>query len=192
MGTATPNHYTLPMNWIVKNFLRGLVIVLPIALTIYLFYEAFIRLDRLLPLKVPGTGLALLVAVTILIGALASNFFVRKFLELTQLLFTRAPIVRLIYASIRDLLEAFVGDQKRFNQPVTVALGEGIRSIGFMTQDDLAFLSLPGHVAVYMPFSYSMAGGLIVVPSSRVEKLPIDSASVMALVISGGVSRVTA
>ena len=180
------------MNWIVKNFLRGLVIVLPIALTIYLFYEAFIRLDRLLPLKVPGAGLAILVGVTILIGALASNFFVRKLFELTQLLFTRAPIVRLIYASIRDLLEAFVGDQKRFNQPVTVILGEGIRSIGFMTQDDLAFLSLPGHVAVYMPFSYSMAGGLIVVPSSRVEKLPIDSASVMALVISGGVSRVTA
>ena len=100
--------------------------------------------------------------------------------------------MRLIYASIRDLLEAFVGDQKRFNQPVTVALGDGIRSIGFMTQEDLGFLSLPGHVAVYMPFSYSMAGGLIVVPNSRVEKLPIDSATVMALVISGGVSRVTA
>jgi len=180
------------MNWIVKNFLRGLVIILPIALTIYLFYEAFIRLDRLLPLKVPGAGLAILVALTILIGAIASNFFVRKFLELMQLLFTRAPIVRLIYAAIRDLLEAFVGDQKRFNQPVTVALGAGIRSIGFMTQDDLGFLSMPGHVAVYMPFSYSMAGGLIVVPRSRVEKLPIDSASVMALVISGGVSRVTA
>jgi len=180
------------MNWIVKNFLRGLVIILPIALTIYLFYEAFIRLDRLLPLRVPGAGLAILIALTILVGALASNFFVRKFLALMQLLFTRAPIVRLIYASIRDLLEAFVGDQKRFNQPVAVSLVEGVRTIGFMTQDDLAFLQMPGHVAVYMPFSYSMAGGLIVVPRSRVEKLPIDSASVMALVISGGVSRATA
>jgi len=180
------------MNWIVKNFLRGLVIILPIAITIYLFYQAFIRLDRLLPLKVPGTGLAILVALTILVGALASNFFVRKFLALTQLLFTRAPIVRLIYASIRDLLEAFVGDQKRFNQPVSILLSDGVRTIGFMTQDDLAFLAMPGHVAVYMPFSYSMAGTLVIVASSRVERLPIDSASVMALVISGGVSRVTA
>ncbi|HUJ16206.1 MAG TPA: DUF502 domain-containing protein [Thermoanaerobaculia bacterium] len=180
------------MNWIVKNFLRGLVIILPIAITIYLFYQAFLRLDRLLPLRVPGTGLAILVALTILVGALASNFFVRKFLELTQLLFTRAPIVRLIYASIRDLLEAFVGDQKRFNQPVAVSLMDGVRTIGFMTQDDLAFLAMPGHVAVYMPFSYSMAGTLVIVPSSRVERLPADSASVMALVISGGVSRVTA
>jgi len=180
------------MNWMVKNFLRGLVIVLPIALTIYLFYEAFIRLDRLLPLKVPGAGLAILIALTILIGALASNFFVRKFLQLADLIFTRAPIVRLIYAAIRDLLEAFVGDQKRFNQPVAVSLMDGVRTIGFMTQEDLGFLSMPDHVAVYLPFSYSMAGGLVVVPGSRVERLPIDSASVMSLVISGGVSRVTA
>jgi len=117
---------------------------------------------------------------------------VRKFLQLADLIFTRAPIVRLIYSAIRDLLEAFVGDQKRFNQPVAVSLMEGVRTIGFMTQEDLGFLSMAGHVAVYLPFSYSMAGGLIVVPSSRVEKLPMDSASVMALVVSGGVSRVTA
>ena len=81
------------MNWIVKNFLRGLVIILPIALTIYLFYEAFVRLDRLLPLKVPGAGLAILIVLTVLVGALASNFFVRKFLQLADLIFTRAPIV---------------------------------------------------------------------------------------------------
>ena len=116
----------------------------------------------------------------------------RKFLQLADLIFTRAPIVRLIYAAIRDLLEAFVGDQKRFNQPVAVSLMDGVRTIGFMTQEDLGFLSMPGHVAVYLPFSYSMAGGLVVVPGSRIERLPIDSAAVMALVISGGVSRVTA
>ena len=180
------------MNWIVKNFLRGLIIVLPIALTIYLFYEAFVRVDRLLNLPVPGAGLALLILLMVLVGALASNFFVRKFLQLTHLIFTRAPLVRLIYASIRDLLEAFVGDQKRFNQPVAVSLMDGVRAIGFMTQNDLGFLSMPGHVAVYLPFSYSVAGTLVLVPRSRVEPLAIDSASVMALVISGGVSRVTA
>jgi len=59
-----------------------------------------------------------------------------------------------------------------------------------MTQDDLAFLSLPGEVAVYMPFSYSMSGCVVVVPSSRVAPLAADSASVMALIVSGGVSRV--
>lgn len=180
------------MNWLIKNFLRGLVIVVPIALTIYLLYEGFIRIDRLLNLPIPGVGFVLMVVLLILIGAVASNFFVRKFLELTELLFTRAPLVRLIYASIRDLLEAFVGDQKRFNKPVAVSLIDGVRTLGFVTQDDVSFLGLPGQVAVYLPFSYSMAGSLVIVPASRVEPLTIDSASMMALVVSGGVSRVPA
>ena len=180
------------MNWIVKNFLRGLIIVVPIALTLYLVYEGFTRIDRLLNLPIPGVGFALTIILMILVGALASNFFVRKFLEWTEAVFTRAPLVRLIYAAIRDLMEAFVGDQKRFNQPVAVSLVDGLRSVGFMTQDNLGFLSMPGYVAVYLPFSYSMAGSLVLVASGKVERLTVDSAALMALVISGGVSRVTA
>jgi uncharacterized membrane protein len=49
---------------------------------------------------------------------------------------------------------------------------------------------MTGQVAVYLPFSYSMAGTLVVVARERVERLAVDSASVMALVVSGGVSRV--
>jgi uncharacterized membrane protein len=178
------------MNWLIKNFLRGLVIVVPIALTLYLLYEAFVRIDRLLNMKTPGVGFAIMIVAIIAIGAVASNFFVRKFLRLTESIFTRAPLVRLVYASIRDLLEAFVGDKKRFDQPVAVTITEGVRTLGFVTQDDLGFLSMPGQIAVYLPFSYSVAGTLVVVARERVEALAVDSASVMALVVSGGVSRV--
>jgi uncharacterized membrane protein len=177
------------MNWLIKNFLRGLVIVVPIALTLYLLYEAFVRIDRLLNLPTPGAGFAITIVTIIAIGAVASNFFVRKFLRLTEVMFTRAPLVRLIYASIKDLLEAFVGDKKRFDQPVAVTITDGVRTLGFITQDDLGFLTLPGQIAVYLPFSYSMAGTLVVVSRERVEALAVDSANVMALVISGGVSR---
>lgn len=178
------------MNWLIKNFLRGLVIVVPIALTLYLLYQAFVRIDALLELKTPGVGFAVTIVAIIAIGAVASNFFVRKFLQLTEAVFTRAPLVRLIYASIKDLLEAFVGDKKRFDQPVAVTITEGVRTLGFVTQDDLGFLSMPGQIGVYLPFSYSMAGTLVVVGRERVELLAIDSASVMALIVSGGVSRV--
>jgi uncharacterized membrane protein len=176
------------MNWIVKNFLRGLVIVVPIALTVYLIYIAFIKIDRLLNLPTPGVGLLLIVVTIIGIGALASNFFMRKFLQLTDAVFTRAPLVRLIYSSIRDLLEAFVGDKKRFDQPVSVQVTDEVRTFGFVTQDDLSFLGLAGHVAVYLPFSYSMAGSVIVVPRDRVQPLTIASSALMAFVVSGGVS----
>jgi uncharacterized membrane protein len=178
------------MNWLIKNFLRGVVIVVPIALTIYLIYEAFVRIDRLLSLKTPGLGIAITFGGCVLLGAVASNFIVRKFLQLTETVFRRAPLVRLVYASLRDLLEAFVGDKKRFDQAVAVSIGgDGLRTLGFVTQNDLGFLGLPGDVAVYLPFSYSVAGTLLVVPASRVTKLEADSASVMALIVSGGVSR---
>ena len=53
------------MNWIIKNFLRGLVIVVPIAITIYVVVEAFLRIDRLLELRTPGLGFALTILVIV-------------------------------------------------------------------------------------------------------------------------------
>jgi len=177
------------MNWLIKNFLRGLVIVVPIAVTVYLLYQTFIRLDQLLQVKTPGLGLAILLAAIVGIGALAGNFVGRRFFSLTEKLFTKAPIVRIVYSAIKDLLEGFVGDKRRFDRPVAIAMSEGVRAFGFITRDDLTALGLPGDVAVYIPFSYTWDGCLLVVARERVTPIEADSASVMALVVSGGVSR---
>lgn len=179
------------MNWLLKNFLRGLVIVVPIALTAYVVYQTFTAIDRLLQLETPGLGVAIIVIGVILIGALASNFVLRRILHLTETVFTRAPLVRIIYSAIKDLLEAFVGSKRRFDRPVMVSLSESgdVRFFGFVTREDLSDFALPGHVAVYLPFSYTWDGSLVVVPKSRVQPLQADSASIMALVVSGGVSR---
>ncbi|HVR38844.1 MAG TPA: DUF502 domain-containing protein [Thermoanaerobaculia bacterium] len=177
------------MNWLIKNFLRGLVIVVPIAVTVYLLYQTFITLDRLLKLPFPGLGLAILIAAIIVVGALASNFIGREVFALTEKLFTRAPIVRIVYAAIKDLLEAFVGNKRRFDRPVVVSINDDVRVFGFITQDDLSSLGLPGDVGVYIPFSYTWDGCLIVVARERVKTIELDSASVMALVVSGGVSK---
>ena len=178
------------MNWLIKNFLRGLVIVVPIALTVYLVYQSFIRLDQLLHVETPGLGLGILLGAIVAIGALAGNFVGRKFFSLTETMFTKAPIVRIVYAAIKDLLEAFVGNKRRFDRPVTISVSDGVRTFGFITRDDLASLGMPGDVAVYVPFSYTWDGCLLVVAKERVTPLEADSASVMALVVSGGVSRV--
>jgi uncharacterized membrane protein len=178
------------MNWLIKNFLRGLVIVVPIALTVYLIYQTFLKLDQLLHVETPGLGLAILLAAIIGIGALAGNFAGRRFFALTEKLFTKAPIVRIVYAAIKDLLEAFVGNKRRFDRPVTIAVSEGVKTFGFITRDELESLGMPGDVAVYVPFSYTWDGCLLIVARERVTPLTADSASVMALVVSGGVSRV--
>lgn len=183
------------MNWLIKNFLRGLVIVVPIALTVYLLYQTFIWLDRLLHIEglridVPGLGIAILFALILLVGALAGNFVGRRVFALMETVFTKAPIVRIVYAAIKDLLEAFVGNKRRFDRPVSIALSDGVKTFGFITRDDLEVLGLPGDVAVYVPFSYTWDGCLLVVARERVTPLTADSASIMALVVSGGVSRV--
>lgn len=183
------------MNWLIKNFLRGLVIVVPIALTVYLLYQTFIWLDRLLHIEglridVPGLGIAILFALILLVGALAGNFVGRRVFALMETVFTKAPIVRIVYAAIKDLLEAFVGNKRRFDRPVSIALSDGVKTFGFITRDDLGVLGLPGDVAVYVPFSYTWDGCLLVVARERVTPLTADSASIMALVVSGGVSRV--
>ncbi|HVG23116.1 MAG TPA: DUF502 domain-containing protein [Thermoanaerobaculia bacterium] len=177
------------MNWLLKNFLRGLIIVVPIAVTLYLLVQAFLALDALLRLPTPGLGIVVLLAATVLIGAIAGNFLGRRIFGLTEKLFTKAPIVRIVYAAIKDLLEAFVGNKRRFDRPVTISVTPDVRTFGFITQDDLAALGLPGDVAVYVPFSYTWDGCLLVVARERVRPLDADSASIMALVVSGGVSR---
>lgn len=183
------------MNWLIKNFLRGLVIVVPIALTVYLLYQTFVWLDRLLHIEglmidIPGLGIAILFALILLVGALAGNFVGRRVFALMETVFTKAPIVRIVYAAIKDLLEAFVGNKRRFDRPVSIALIDGVKTFGFITRDDLGALGLPGDVAVYVPFSYTWDGCLLVVARERVTPLNADSASIMALVVSGGVSRV--
>ena len=177
------------MNWIIKNFLRGLVIVVPIAVTVYLLVQAFVTLDRLVQMRYPGLGVAVLTLATIAIGALASNFIGRRLFGLAETLFTKAPIVRIIYAAIKDLLEAFVGNKRRFDRPVAVMLGDNVKMFGFITQDDLGALAAKNEIAVYVPFSYTWDGCLLVVARERVQPIPAESASILALVVSGGVSK---
>ncbi|HET8798363.1 MAG TPA: DUF502 domain-containing protein, partial [Thermoanaerobaculia bacterium] len=79
--------------------------------------------------------------------------------------------------------------KRRFDRPVSVAVSDGVKTFGFVTRDDLTTLGLPGDVAVYVPFSYTWDGCLLIVAKERVMPLDADSASVMALVVSGGVAR---
>jgi uncharacterized membrane protein len=88
---------------------------------------------------------------------------------------------------------AFVGEKKRFQQPVVVTIDPdvGSKAIGFLTQDSLEELGMPDHVTVYLPFSYSFAGQTLLFPRERVAMLAAPSAKVMTFVVSGGVADVT-
>lgn len=173
-----------------QYFLHGLLVLVPVATTLYVCYLLFTRIDRLIGLPIPGLGLVVTVVGITLIGFFSSNFLTRNLFSLIDKLFTKLPFIKMLYSAIRDLVSAFVGDKKSFNQPVLVHLfpENDIRVVGFLTREELASLGLKESVAVYIPQAYTFAGYLVVVPRDRVTPLPIESAKAMAFIVSGGVS----
>jgi uncharacterized membrane protein len=174
-----------------RYFLRGLLVTAPILLTGWIVWEVFRRVDGLIPLPeqvAPGIGFALVIALITLIGLVASNYLAAKALQASEQLFERVPFVKLLYTSIKDLTEAFVGEKKTFDRPVLLELVADVQVIGFVTRDDLAELGLRERVAVYVPQSYNFAANLLVVPPARLTPIDKPASEVMAFVVSGGVT----
>ena len=180
------------MRRLANYFLRGLLITAPAVLTFYLCWLAIRWVDSLLGTNIPGLGVVAAVAAVTLIGALASNLITKTVLATADRLVAKLPFVRLLYTSIKDLLNAFVGEQRRFNRPVRARIGEGTAEVyllGFVTSESLGHLGLADQVAVYVPFSYSIAGHILILPRDRVTPLAVDSSDAMAFIVSGGVTR---
>jgi uncharacterized membrane protein len=187
------------MTRLVTWFLRGLVYLVPIALTVYVFWVSFRVVDgllgRLLGTTIPGVGLALLLVLITAFGALLSNYLSARVLALLERVLDRLPFARLLHTSAKDLMGAFVGEKRRFDTAVAVQLiaGSDVRALGFVTRTALADLGLGADtVAVYFPQAYNWGGQVLIVPRARIEPLRTDAAEVMTFIVSGGVSGATA
>ncbi len=180
---------------LVKSFLRGLLFVVPVAATVYVLWWLFVKIDNLFDTRawfgfhVPGLGVACTVVGVTLVGLLASNILTRWAVNLMDRVFQRLPLAKVFYSSIRDLMEAFVGERRNLHSPVIVSLGEiGGEALGFITRDDLAWLDRKDSVAVYFPQSYNFAGSVVIFPKERVTPVRAESRAVMQFIVSGGVS----
>lgn len=181
---------------VVGHFFRGIVVVVPIAVTISAIYWTFRQLDTwinvepLLNRRIPGAGIVLTVVVITTVGFLASNFATRWIFRWIEALLDRTPLVKLIYSSIKDLVGAFVGEKKKFDRPVLVNLTQDVDvgTIGFVTRDSLKGVGRGTRLAVYVPQAYNIGGTVVLVPSDRVKPLDADPSAVMTFVVSGGVT----
>jgi len=178
------------MKKISQYFLQGLLILVPGVVTVYVVYLVFTKIDGIFPFALPGAGFLLTIGMILAVGFVTSNLLAHRLVALVDRLFARLPLVALLYTSIKDLVNAFVGDKKSFNKPVEVALDADhqVRVLGFITRDELQNLGLADSVAVYLPQSYNFAGNLIIVGRDRVKPLAADPAEIMKLIVSGGVS----
>jgi len=175
---------------LVRSFLNGLLVLGPLALTVYICVMAFRWVDGWLSLPIPGAGFLATVALVTLLGYVASGVVARGALGFIDQTLTRLPAVRLLYGALRDVFGAFAGEHKRFTEPVLVELvpGSGLRVMGFLTQPALDAFDLADHVAVYLPQSYNFAGQTIVVPRARVTPVQAKPTDVLAFIVSGGIS----
>lgn len=202
-----------PVRFLVRYFVRGLLFVVPVGATAWILIYAFNTISGLIELssdgemQIPLTDVHLsagsfawrvfsfvfILAVVIGIGLLTSNVVTQWVLRRLEELAFRVPVVKLIYTSIRDMVEAFVSDKKKFDKPVLLSFSADpeVEVIGFITRGDLAEFGRPGKVAVYVPQSYNFAANLILVRKERVTPIDLPPGDVMAFVVSGGVSQAT-
>jgi uncharacterized membrane protein len=171
-------------------FVRGLVLLAPLFVTVWVCWLVFTNVDGWLGLPIPGAGFVATLLLITVVGFLGSNLLTRSAVSLLEGMMGRLPFVRLLYGSTKDLLNAFVGEKRRFDKAVSLDLSPdgGVRLVGFVTQESLAHLGMSEYVAVYCPHSYNFSGQLHLVLATRVRALDVASADAMAFVVSGGVS----
>lgn len=175
------------MRRMLNYFLKGLLISLPFYATYKIIRSLVTTIDEVLLLETPGLGFLIVVTSLTFFGFIGSSIITRPIIDLMDDFFSNIPLVKTIYTSVKDLIEAFVGEKKKFDKPVIIELTPGVYKPGFITQEDLADLQLPGVMAVYMPHSYAFSGNLFFIERAKIRPYPGDSSQLMKFIVSGGV-----
>lgn len=205
-----------PLRWhwsnLLKYFLQGLVILAPIIITAWAVFSLFNYIDNILPnfihtlfpvfykpdaegniQKIPGLGFVVIVVIIVLTGWISSSFIVGKVVEFLDHILERTPVIRFIYTAVKDFLEAFAGEKRKFDKPVLVSVDAAdVWRMGFMTQDNGGRFGLEDHVVVYVPHSYAVSGIVYIVPIEKVKFLTdVSSTEAMKFALSGGVAHIS-
>ncbi|MBW0160826.1 MAG: DUF502 domain-containing protein [Sediminibacterium sp. Gen4] len=205
------NSLRLYLKKLLQYFFQGLIVLAPIGITLWVVVGLFRWIDGFLPnlinslfpdllekdaagnlRSLPGLGFIVVVALVLLVGWISSLFVVGRLVTLLDTVLEKTPGIKFIYSSVKDFLEAFAGNKKKFDKPVLVNVdGTDIWRIGFITQQSSDEFGLKDHVTVYVPHSYAISGITYFVPKEKIKPLPsISAADAMKYTVSGGVTEV--
>lgn len=189
---------------LLQYFLQGLLILAPIAITIYALFFVVSTIDGWIPIfsykdemgqvhvQNYGLGFVIILGAIVSIGYFSSFFITGRIVSFMDKFMQKAPGVKHIYSTTRDFFEAFAGDKKKFTQNVLANVDDNdVWRMGFITRDDMSDFGLEQFVAVYIPMAYSVAGNVYIIPRSRIKPITnITSAQTMKFAVSGGVTEV--
>lgn len=188
------------MKSILKNFINGILTIVPIILVIYVIYKTFLFLDGLLgnTLKpylkddyIPGIGLLTTILLITVLGWLSTKYISGKIIRLIDILLDKIPVVKTIYSVIKDTVQSFLGEKKSFSKVALVVIpGTEMRSMGFITSEQLEdfYSPLKDHVAVYIPQTFQVAGFTFLIPKDQVEIIDVKPEEAMKFILSGGMT----
>ncbi len=193
------------MNSLVKLFLKGLAVVIPVVMTVAILWwmatgsEHLLGglLTRVLPQGwyVPGLGLAAAIVLIIFVGILSHILIIQKLFEFWEGIVRRLPLVKTIYTAIKDFMGYFSrSDQDRFSKVVMVKLpGLEVQVLGFVTRESFDDIPLEPEaedpIAVYMPMSYQIGGYTLYLSRSCLTPINMPFEEAMRLAITGGVTQ---
>jgi uncharacterized membrane protein len=185
------------VGFLFRSFLQGIVIVGPIGITAWAIWFVITSLDSLVPWVsrlAPGVGFVIVVAFVTLVGYSGTRFFFGRWVvEGFSYLLEHTPGIKHIYSSVKDVMDSFVGDKKKFNHPVWVRTNANpdLWRIGFLTQNDLTDYGQTGKVAVYLPHSYAISGWVIIVDATETKPVEgMNAAEAMKFAVSGGIAGI--
>ncbi len=194
-----------------QYFFQGLIVLAPIGITIWVVLGLFNFVDDILPNivhsfapgflpkdangnieRIPGLGFGVVIVLVLFVGWVSSLFVVSRLVSILDAVLEKTPGVKFIYSSVKDFLEAFAGNKKKFDKPVLVNVdATDVWRIGFITQQNAKEFGLTEHVTVYVPHSYAISGITYIVPMSRIRLLTnLSAADAMKYTVSGGVTDV--
>jgi len=174
--------------------------VLPIVVTIYFTVWMLGVLERffgkqvifLIPDQWYRTGMGLVVAVVIvfLVGLLMHGYVFRRIFELLERVVLEIPLVRSVYAALRDFLGLFANEKEPSLQVVSLRLPGEMRVLGFVTRADFSDappgLAQPEEVAVYLPMSYQVGGYTVFVKKSACTPVDMSREEAMKFILTAG------
>lgn len=192
--TLLKSRLRTPGQLFISYFLRGLLVVLPVAITVGILGWLLKGIGKYLYLDQLSAGAILLYGTTGLFAIAVIGFFTKgviaqQIMGFLEGIIDKAPGLNFIFGTTKDMTEAFVGEKKKFTKPVVVEISEGVYKIGFLTQEDMSAVGLPNCCAVYLPYSYTLSGETTVVEKSRVRRIDKESGDVTKFVLSGGATN---
>ena len=190
-----------------RDFLTGLVVLIPIVLTVYLVWSVITFIDKvvipitppkynpldLFEIYIPGLGVILFLIVTTLIGSLASGFIGRQAINLGEKILSRTPIVNTVYNSIKQIIQAvFKPDGTNFKKPCLVEYPrKGIWAVAFISTETYGEIKKKINqgslVTVFLPTTPNPTSGfMLFVPKDDIIILDMSVEDAAKLIISAG------